>query len=147
MHLVESERGNSIDTTVPKRKLNIRRPLERDIPEPLTSLFYESYSVPPLPHSFIQLVHYLPQAAIMESPAPSTQASSSPSSPPADETPNQKQARLRRERRHAKIAEEGSSRLEKITQVSGRQNLPGKSILQLRLIAKENQVAELGLRD
>ena len=41
------------------------------------------------------------------------------------ETPGQKQARLRRERREAKIKAGGSSRLEKITNVSGRQNLPG----------------------
>ncbi|KAL9128648.1 MAG: hypothetical protein Q9217_002708 [Psora testacea] len=40
------------------------------------------------------------------------------------ETPGQKQARLRRERREAKIKAEGTSRLEKITKVSGRQNLP-----------------------
>ena len=44
------------------------------------------------------------------------------------ETPGQKQARLRRERREAKIKAEGTSRLEKITKVSGRQNLPGTSI-------------------
>ena len=43
------------------------------------------------------------------------------------ETPSQKQARLRRERREAKIREGGASRLEKITNVSGRQNLPGSS--------------------
>ena len=42
------------------------------------------------------------------------------------ETPGQKQARLRRERREAKIKADGSARLEKITNVSGRQNLPGK---------------------
>lgn len=41
------------------------------------------------------------------------------------ETPGQKQARLRRERREAKIKAGGSARLEKITNVSGRQNLPG----------------------
>jgi len=41
------------------------------------------------------------------------------------ETPTQKQARLRRERREAKIKAGGTSRLEKITNVSGRQNLPG----------------------
>ena len=42
-----------------------------------------------------------------------------------EESPAQKQARLRRERREAKIKAGGSSRLEKITNVSGRQNLPG----------------------
>ena len=42
------------------------------------------------------------------------------------ETPTQKQARLRRERREAKIKAGGSARLEKITNLSGRQNLPGK---------------------
>ena len=42
-----------------------------------------------------------------------------------DETTNQRQARLRRERREAKIKAEGSSRLEKITNAAGRQNLAG----------------------
>ena len=42
------------------------------------------------------------------------------------ETPTQKQARLRRERREAKIKAGGSARLEKITNLSGRQNLPGR---------------------
>lgn len=51
----------------------------------------------------------------MEDPSPSTDV----------ETPGQKQARLRRERREAKIKTEGTSRLEKITNLSGRQNLPG----------------------
>ena len=41
------------------------------------------------------------------------------------ETPTQKQARLRRERREAKIKAGGSARLDKITNLSGRQNLPG----------------------
>ncbi|KAL9640766.1 MAG: hypothetical protein Q9164_000081 [Protoblastenia rupestris] len=40
------------------------------------------------------------------------------------ETPGQEKARLRRERREAKLKAEGTSRLEKITKVSGRQNLP-----------------------
>ena len=44
------------------------------------------------------------------------------------ETPGQKQARLRRERREAKLKAEGTSRLQKITNVSGRQNLPGKPL-------------------
>ncbi|KAF2760553.1 hypothetical protein EJ05DRAFT_498512 [Pseudovirgaria hyperparasitica] len=39
---------------------------------------------------------------------------------PADETPNQKQARLRRERRNAKIQAGGSARLAAITSMSGR---------------------------
>ncbi|KAL8945232.1 MAG: hypothetical protein Q9211_000242 [Gyalolechia sp. 1 TL-2023] len=39
---------------------------------------------------------------------------------PSDESPAQKQARLRRERREAKIKAGGSARLDKITQVSGR---------------------------
>ena len=43
-----------------------------------------------------------------------------------EETPTQRQARLRRERRDAKLKAEGQSRLEKITKVSGRQNLPGE---------------------
>lgn len=51
--------------------------------------------------------------------------------PDGSETPNQKQARLRRERREAKIKAGGSARLEKITNVSGRQNLPGKPGLPL----------------
>ena len=42
------------------------------------------------------------------------------------ETPTQQQARLRRERREAKIKAGGSARLEKITNLSGRQNLPGR---------------------
>ena len=44
-----------------------------------------------------------------------------------EETPTQRQARLRRERREAKIKEQGTSRLEKITKLSGRQQLPGRS--------------------
>ncbi|KAL8788091.1 MAG: hypothetical protein Q9213_001849 [Squamulea squamosa] len=39
---------------------------------------------------------------------------------PSDESPAQKQARLRRERREAKIKQGGSTRLNKITQLSGR---------------------------
>lgn len=39
---------------------------------------------------------------------------------PSDESPAQKQARLRRERRDAKIKAGGSARLDKITQLSGR---------------------------
>jgi len=58
------------------------------------------------------------KGTIMESPEPQRQGGDA-------ETPNQKQARLRRERREAKIREGGTSRLEKITHVSGRQNLPG----------------------
>ena len=38
----------------------------------------------------------------------------------SSESPTQKQARLRRERREAKIKSGGSSRLDKITQLSGR---------------------------
>jgi hypothetical protein len=41
---------------------------------------------------------------------------------PENETANQKLARLRRERRQAKIAAGGSARLEAITQLSGRQH-------------------------
>jgi hypothetical protein len=41
---------------------------------------------------------------------------------PADETPNQKQARLRRERRNAKIQAGGSARLAAIMNSSGRQH-------------------------
>lgn len=47
------------------------------------------------------------------------------SSAASTETPNQKRARLQRERRQAKIQQEGTSRLEKITKISGRQHLPG----------------------
>lgn len=43
---------------------------------------------------------------------------------PEDETPTQKQARLRRERRAAKLASGGSDRLQKIMNVSGRQQPP-----------------------
>jgi len=51
---------------------------------------------------------------------------SDPHPPEGDaETPGQKQVRLRRERLEAKIKAGGSTRLEKITNVSGRQNLPG----------------------
>ena len=42
-----------------------------------------------------------------------------------EESAAQKQARIRRERREAKIKAGGSARLEKITNLSGRQNLPG----------------------
>ena len=45
------------------------------------------------------------------------------------ETPTQKQARLRRERREAKIKAGGSARLEQITNLSGRQNIPGNGFL------------------
>ena len=55
----------------------------------------------------------------MDSPEPQTQGGDA-------ETPSQKQARLRRERREAKIKAGGSARLEKITNLSGRQNLPGR---------------------
>ena len=41
---------------------------------------------------------------------------------PADETPNQKQARLRRERRNAKIQAGGSARLAAIMNSSGREH-------------------------
>ncbi|KAL6717456.1 hypothetical protein ACLMJK_005371 [Lecanora helva] len=54
----------------------------------------------------------------METPEPQSHSAE------AEETPGQKQARLRRERREAKIKAGGSARLEKITNVSGRQNLP-----------------------
>jgi len=46
------------------------------------------------------------------------------STPPKEETPSQKQARLRRERRQAKIQAEGSARLAAITNVSGRRATP-----------------------
>lgn len=52
-----------------------------------------------------------------------------PSSTGSEESPAQRQARLRRERREAKIKADGSSRLEKITQVSGRPAEPGTSCL------------------
>ena len=42
----------------------------------------------------------------------------------AEESPAQRQARLRRERRQAKIAVEGSSRLAKITGIEGRRGAP-----------------------
>jgi hypothetical protein len=46
--------------------------------------------------------------------------------PDAEETPSQRQARLRRERRQAKIAAEGPERLAKITGIAGRRG-PGPS--------------------
>ena len=46
-------------------------------------------------------------------------ASTESSSPPAEDAA-QKQARIRRERREAKIKAGGSARLEKITNISGR---------------------------
>jgi hypothetical protein len=48
--------------------------------------------------------------------------------PPAGETPTQKQARLRRERRQAKIQAEGSSRLQAIAGLSGRQHAAENSM-------------------
>jgi hypothetical protein len=45
------------------------------------------------------------------------------SAPPEGETPSQRQARLRRERRQAKIATGGTDRLAAITGASGRKNL------------------------
>ena len=50
----------------------------------------------------------------MDSPQPQSSGLDS------SESPTQKQARLRRERREAKIKAGGSSRLDKITQLSGR---------------------------
>ena len=51
-----------------------------------------------------------------------------PSPVPAEETPTQKQARLRRERREAKIMAGGSARLDKITSLSGRPAEAGELI-------------------
>lgn len=48
---------------------------------------------------------------------------------PSDESPAQKQARLRRERREAKIKAGGSSRLDKISQLSGRPAEAGMQVL------------------
>lgn len=42
-----------------------------------------------------------------------------------EESPAQRAARLRRERREAKIKEGGSARLDKITSLSGRASQPG----------------------
>jgi len=47
-------------------------------------------------------------------------------SAPTGETENQKQARLRRERRNAKIQAGGSARLDKITALNG--SLSGQSL-------------------
>jgi hypothetical protein len=44
-----------------------------------------------------------------------------------EESPAQRAARLRRERREAKIKEGGSARLDKITSLSGRTPQPGKT--------------------
>ena len=54
----------------------------------------------------------------MDNPHPQSQSGDA-------ETLGQKSARLRRERREAKIKAGGSARLEKITNVSGRERLPG----------------------
>jgi hypothetical protein len=43
----------------------------------------------------------------------------------ADESPAQKQARIRRERREAKIKAGGSARLDKIASLAGRSTEPG----------------------
>lgn len=43
----------------------------------------------------------------------------------SEESPAQRSARLRRERREAKIKEGGSARLDKITSLSGRTTQPG----------------------
>ena len=58
---------------------------------------------------------------------PQSQASASDGS----ESPTQKQARLRRERREAKIKAGGSSRLDKITQLSGRPLEPRTAVLSI----------------
>ncbi|KAL8681229.1 MAG: hypothetical protein Q9186_002607 [Xanthomendoza sp. 1 TL-2023] len=50
---------------------------------------------------------------------------------PSDESPAQRQARLRRERREAKIKAGGSTRLDKITQLSGRSAEEGADKFQL----------------
>lgn len=52
---------------------------------------------------------------------------------PSDESPAQKQARLRRERREAKIKAGGSTRLDKITQLSGRSAEEGACTILLPL--------------
>lgn len=44
----------------------------------------------------------------------------------SEETPGQRQARLRREKRNAKIQAEGSDRLSKITQLNGRMAPPAE---------------------
>ena len=54
------------------------------------------------------------------------------------ETPTQQQARLRRERREAKIKAGGSARLEKITQLSGRAVELGRPYDQLLPIVQQN---------
>ena len=54
-----------------------------------------------------------------------TASPDSPSLTDESETPTQRQARLRRERRAAKIKAGGSSRLDKITQLSGRPSETG----------------------
>ena len=53
---------------------------------------------------------------------------SQPSDHEGLESATQKQARLRRERREAKIKAGGSSRLDKITQLSGRPAEPGMTL-------------------
>jgi hypothetical protein len=53
---------------------------------------------------------------------------------PNEESPAQKQARIRRERREAKIKAGGSARLEKITNLSGRPAEPGTFLTSTQLI-------------
>lgn len=48
-----------------------------------------------------------------------------------EESPAQRAARLRRERREAKIKDGGSARLDKITSLSGRTPQPGKLMLEI----------------
>ena len=66
----------------------------------------------------------------MNTPPPAIMEASSPDIlkvPSTDESPAQKQARIRRERREAKIKAGGSARLDKISNLSGRPIEPGES--------------------
>lgn len=70
----------------------------------------------------------------METPTPQTPGAAGGTD---TETPTQRQARLRRERREAKLRDQGTSRLEKITKVSGRQHLPGTFVISWKLYRKK----------
>ncbi|KAL8836762.1 MAG: hypothetical protein Q9176_006085 [Flavoplaca citrina] len=71
-------------------------------------------------------------------------ASQAHASASTDESPAQKQARLRRERREAKIKAAGSTRLDKITQLSGRSAeevpLPGRPAAEDSSVADPDEV-------
>jgi hypothetical protein len=69
---------------------------------------------------------------------------SSPSPvPKEDETPSQRQARLRRERRQAKLATGGTDRLKAISNISGRQMPETREDSGKELISKLNDMLQV----